>query len=112
MEQFYGERTPLPGGVVRQAAQARQRPGAREALTAIAESFLEGEEQGTLPVPEIAALGIPTAVIWGTQDRITPTRQAHKLAGTIATHVFDRVGHSIVDEVPEEVFQILSQNMR
>lgn len=112
LEQFYGAATGVPKGIAGRMASERRLHGAGERLAAIAESFLDGEEQGVLAVDQIAALGMPVAVIWGTQDRIAPTRHAHKLPGVIGVHVFDRVGHSIVDEIPGAVLRILRENTR
>ncbi len=38
---------------------------------------------------------MPIKVLWGTQDRVLPTRQAHKLPGVVATHIFERTGHML-----------------
>ena len=109
LEQFYGSDARFPEALPTHMAESRR--FSPNALPAIADSFLEGEEQGTLPIETIAELGMPVSVIWGTQDRVTPTRQAHKLPGVIGVHIFDRVGHSIVDEIPDQVLRILRENV-
>ena len=110
LEQFFGWEFRLPKFLAKTAVEARLRPGANATLEAIVEELLDGSVQKTLPVHDIANLPMPIKVIWGTQDRVLPTRQAHKLPGTIATHVFDRVGHMPHLEVPNEVVRLILQN--
>ncbi len=66
--------------------------------------------QKTLPREELAALPLPIRVVWGTQDRVLPTRQAHKLPGMVATHIFERVGHMVHLEIPREVTRLILLN--
>jgi pimeloyl-ACP methyl ester carboxylesterase len=110
LEQLYGADTSLPEGLAAKMMQDRKTAGGDKQLPEIAESFLVGDAQGLLPVEDLAALGMPIRVVWGTQDRITPTRQAHKLPGVMAVHIFDGVGHSIADEIPDALLRIVSEN--
>lgn len=110
LEQFFGWEFRLPKFLAKTAAEGRMRPGANATLEAIVEELLDGTVQKTLPIKELAKLPMPVKVIWGTQDRVLPTRQAHKLPGEIATHVFDKVGHMPHLEVPNEVVRLILQN--
>ncbi|MEZ5873169.1 MAG: alpha/beta fold hydrolase [Nitratireductor sp.] len=112
LEQFYGWATPVPQASVDAFVADRQRSGACETYCAIAERILDGEHQKVLPFEKIAALNIPVKVIWGTQDRVTPTRQAHKLPGVFATHVFENTGHALIDEITDEIVRLILENMR
>lgn len=103
LEQFFGLGFDLPRLVVRQAAEARARPGVCETLTEIVEALLDGKVQKTLPITEIAALGPPVRLIWGAQDRVLPVSQARGLPGDIAVQVFDGVGHMPHLEIPRQV---------
>jgi pimeloyl-ACP methyl ester carboxylesterase len=111
LEQLYGAATTPPEGLAQRMMRDRRIAGGDRQLPEIAESFLVGDEQGQLPVAELAGLGMPVRIVWGTQDRVTPTRQAHKLPGVMAVHVFDGVGHSIADEVPDALLRIISENI-
>jgi len=111
LEQFFGLEFDLPPPVVAETAEARARPGVTQALTEIVETLLDGKTQQTLPVGSLAALDAPVKVIWGTQDNVLPTRQAHKLPGAIATHVFDRVGHMPHLEIPEAVTRLIREQL-
>ncbi|MEP0232324.1 MULTISPECIES: alpha/beta fold hydrolase [Roseibium] len=110
LEQFFGWEFKLPKFLAKTAAEGRARPGAVETLTAIAEEIIDGSVQKTLPRKEMAELPMPIKVIWGTQDRVLPTRQSHKLPGIIATHIFERVGHMPHLEIPQDVVRLILQN--
>jgi pimeloyl-ACP methyl ester carboxylesterase len=110
LEQFFGWEFKLPRLLARTAAESRARPGATATLAAIADEIIDGTTQKTLPRAELAALPMPIKVVWGTQDRVLPTRQAHKLPGTVATHIFERVGHMPHLEIPQEVTRLILQN--
>ncbi|WP_422384249.1 alpha/beta fold hydrolase [Roseibium album] len=110
LEQFFGWEFRLPKFLAKTAADSRARPGATATLEAIVEEIIDGTVQKTLPRDELAALKLPIKVIWGTQDRVLPTRQAHKLPGIVATHIFERVGHMPHLEIPKEVTRLILQN--
>jgi len=110
LENFFGYEFKLPKFLAQSAAESRAKPGAVATLEAIVSEITDGTTQKTLPVKDLAALPMPIKVIWGTQDRVLPTRQAHKLPGQIATHVFDRVGHMPHLEVPKDVVHLIKQN--
>ncbi|MEM9635443.1 MAG: alpha/beta fold hydrolase [Pseudomonadota bacterium] len=110
LEQFFGWEFRLPKFLAMTAAESRARPGAAATLEAIAEEIIDGSVQKTLPRNELADLPMPIKVIWGTQDRVLPTRQAHKLPGVVATHIFERVGHMPHLEIPKEVTRLILQN--
>jgi len=110
LEQFFGWEFRLPKFLAKMAAESRARPGAVATLEAIADDIIDGSVQRTLPRDELAALQMPIKVLWGTQDRVLPTRQAHKLPGTVATHIFERVGHMVHLEIPQETTRLILQN--
>lgn len=108
LEQMVGWSFKLPRMLAGAIAAQRKDPEARARLKTILESLIDGDGQKRLPVREISNLPFPVRVIWGTQDRVLPTRQSHKLPGLAATHVFERVGHLPHLEIPDEVLKILS----
>ncbi|MBA5778719.1 alpha/beta fold hydrolase [Stappia sp. F7233] len=109
LEQFFGWEYDLPRMLARHVAETRARPGATETLQEIVEDLIDGKVQKVLPREDLAALGLPIKVIWGTQDRVLPTRQSHRLPGVIATHVFERVGHMPHLEIPREVIRLIRE---
>ncbi|AEV34542.1 branched-chain alpha-keto acid dehydrogenase subunit E2 [Pseudovibrio sp. FO-BEG1] len=112
LEQFVGLEFELPRKLADYVATQRSTPGAAEALKAVSGLILEGESQGVLPTDKLGELPMPIKVVWGTQDKILPTRQCHKLPGPIACHVFDRVGHMVHMEIPQEVIRLILENTR
>lgn len=110
-EQFFGWNTPLPRDELENLASERRRPGAREALCEIVDLLIDGDRQGVLDRRALADAPFPTKVLWGTQDRVLPTRQAHRLPGTVAGHIFEGVGHMLHLEVPGEVARLISDNV-
>jgi pimeloyl-ACP methyl ester carboxylesterase len=51
-------------------------------------------------------------VLWGTQDRVLPTRQAHRLPGRIGVHIFENTGHMLPQEIPDEAAYLILENTR
>lgn len=112
LEQFFGWDRPLPAGLAAQQAAERRAEGANVALKKIVETFFEDGAQKVIPRTELARLSMPTKVVWGTQDRVLPTRQAHRLPGHIAGHIFEDVGHMLPQEIPDAVARLILENTR
>ncbi|WP_026380924.1 alpha/beta fold hydrolase [Afifella pfennigii] len=112
LEQFYGWRNPVPEAVIEELVAERKAPGASRALKEIGATLSEDGRQKMLPIDAIAGLACPIKVVWGTQDRVLPTRQAHKLPGRIAVHVFEDVGHMLPHEIPAEAAALIVENAR
>ena len=110
LEQFFGWRNPLPDRFVAELVAEREDPALMESLKAIADEIFKNDRQGVLPKEKLADLPCPVKVVWGTQDRVLPTRQAHHLPGLIASHVFEEVGHMLPVEIPGEVARLILQN--
>ncbi|MCT4654282.1 MAG: alpha/beta fold hydrolase [Cohaesibacter sp.] len=111
LEQFFGWEFEVPTALAELVAEHRQDPRALAAVQATADAILDGTGQKCLPTAQLADLPCPIKVIWGTQDRVLPTRQSHKLPGTIATHVFERVGHMVHLEAARECLFLIKQNV-
>lgn len=116
LEQMFGWNRDVPQLLLDQRLLARNMPGAVDALKLILPAMTTGEglerRQGTLPREDLAALRMPVKVLWGTQDRVLPTRQAHKLPPMFATHVFEETGHMLIEEQEEAVIALIRQNIR
>lgn len=112
LEQFYGWRRPVGEATLENLLADRKRSGAGENYLKILGLVLDGERQRELSREALASLAIPLKIIWGTQDRVLPTRQAHKLPGEFGVHVFDGVGHSIIDEIPDQLIRLVNEQNR
>jgi pyruvate dehydrogenase E2 component (dihydrolipoamide acetyltransferase) len=112
LEEFFGWNGPLPADLAATLVQERRVEGAAAALLAIFDTFVVDGSQKMIPRVELDRLTMPTKVLWGTQDRVLPTRQAHCLPGHIGVHVFEGVGHMLPYEIPGAVARLVLENTR
>ena len=112
LEQFFGWQNPLPAGLAAELAEMRRVDGQLAALESIVETLFDGDVQKILPVEKLGAGPFPVTVVWGTQDRVLPTRQADKLPGSIAVHIFEKAGHMLPYEIPGDVARLVVENAR
>lgn len=103
LEEFFGPGHELPEGLAAAQTRERQVAGATGALLEIVETFFDGEKQKMLPLGDLARLGMPIRVLWGTFDRVLPAVQARRLTERFAVHIFEGVGHMLPYEIPGEV---------
>ncbi len=112
LEQFFGWNRPVPQTLAAEMARTRQADGATAALLEIVETFFDEGLQKLIPRADLERLTMPTKVIWGTQDRVLPTRQAHRLPGHIGVHIFEDVGHMLPYEIPDAAAHLILENAR
>lgn len=97
---------------IERLADARRLPGAAERLIEILQSFLVEADgrigQGTLPLARFEALGIPTRLLWGTEDPILPVAQADHVWPSAEVTLIYGVGHMLIEEAPEAVASALA----
>ena len=73
---------------------------------------LFGQRPATRRDARLAALSLPTLIVWGAQDPLFPLRQAERAAAAIAgakLHVFDACGHWPQYEHPGEFNRLLGE---
>jgi pyruvate dehydrogenase E2 component (dihydrolipoamide acetyltransferase) len=85
--------------------------GVPEALAAIAQSWFSNGVQSVDLTPEIAALDIPIAVIWGESDRVIPASHATSLPKSTSVHVLADTGHMPHMERASEVSHLIEQTI-
>ncbi|WP_169054313.1 alpha/beta fold hydrolase [Nitratireductor sp. XY-223] len=116
LENMFGWNSKVPENLVDDLFARRGAPGAIDGLNSILDSMLrrEGDDfyQGMFSRSELATLPMPVKVLWGTQDRVLPTRQAHRLPPMFAAHVFENTGHMLIEERTDAVIRLIEQNMR
>ena len=112
LKEFFAAKRALPKGFAAEQARGRQVAGATAALVAIVETFFDGAAQKTLPLADLAHLGIPIAVAWGTEDRVVPASQARGLPGNVVVRIFERVGHMLPLEIPDDVAKLVLETSR
>ncbi|MEP3275727.1 MAG: alpha/beta fold hydrolase [Stappiaceae bacterium] len=112
LEQFFGWTFPIPPEVAGLIADARSNPKIIENLQVIMETLVDGDVQKTFPKDKFDTLGMPVKVLWGTQDRVLPTRQSHRFPGIVATHIFEEVGHMPHFEIPDQTIKLIRECAR
>lgn len=112
LENMYGWNNPVPDHAVETLVAARRVPGQAEKLVEISQGLARDGKQGVIPRDRLAGLTMPVKVLWGTQDRVLPTRQAHRLPPLFAAHVFEDTGHMLPDECTGDVIRLIRQNIR
>ncbi len=98
ISQFYAPRYPIARSTLDRFSGFRMRGGQTEMMIKISEMITTPEGmQGTLPLAKIAALSIPSTVIWGDKDKIVPVSQAYNLPDA-EVNVLPDVGHTLYEE--------------
>ena len=83
----------LTGSFVATAFKQLQSSGRRAALATMARQFMPSGRQAESLRDAFAELQVPVQVIWGTGDRIIPTRHGLGLPSHVALHLLPSVGH-------------------
>lgn len=112
LENMYGWNKPVDEAEIERLMAMRARPGQVAKLVEISRGLSRDGKQGVIPRDRLATLDMPVKVLWGTQDRVLPTRQAHRLPPRFAAHIFEDTGHMLINEVPEDVLVLIRQNIR
>ena len=102
----------VPQAVIDRFVAARARPGALQALDETYQAMFPAgpaEGQGVLPEDQLAALAMPVAVIWGTEDKVLPCPKPSALPASFAFSVLPGLGHMLPEEAPDAVVRVLAQ---
>ncbi|RRH76128.1 acetoin dehydrogenase dihydrolipoyllysine-residue acetyltransferase subunit [Falsigemmobacter faecalis] len=92
--------------------EARRDPGLTAAMQRFAARVFPDATQAWSIRDDLAALDLPTRVIFGRDDRILPFRSTRNLPGRVALHAFDACGHLPHLEYPRAIGAILSEMRR
>ena len=104
---FYDDRK-ITGKMVRVYAAPIAEPGARHALLQTAQQIIPNDIPAL--VGRYPSLKMPTLILWGREDVITPLRLGEQLHQVIANSkfcVFDSCGHIPHEEVPERSIPVI-----
>ncbi len=112
LENMYGWNNAVGDEAVERHVAMRAVDGQTERLIEIADGMARNGKQGVLPRENLASLTMPVKVLWGTQDRVLPTRQAHRLPPMFASHIFEDTGHMLPAEIPDAATALILQNLR
>jgi pyruvate dehydrogenase E2 component (dihydrolipoamide acetyltransferase) len=92
---FHNQQHVLESGV-EELYQQQQRPGAQEAVRAVAAATMDRAGQHTGLPERLGQLGVPVLVVWGAEDRVIPAAHATSAAQAIPRAqvvVLDQAGH-------------------
>jgi pyruvate dehydrogenase E2 component (dihydrolipoamide acetyltransferase) len=104
---LFANEEPVTRKLVEDLLKFKRLDGVSNALEAIASAFLDGDRQRVLLAPEVAKLGKPIRIIWGTKDRIIPASHSNALGDSAKVHLFPNAGHMVQMEAANEVNRIL-----
>ncbi len=99
----------ITDGYATAAMRARQNPALRAVQADMADTlFPDGVQPFDLRAA-LARAAMPTAIIWGRQDRIIPWQQALAPNGDFAIHLMQGAGHIPHIECPDRVAAIIAR---
>ncbi len=111
VEQLFADPALVTRELLENVLKFKRLDGAQAALSAVLDGFLAGEGQATVLAEPVAALGIPTLVVAGAEDRVIPPGHAGALGGKAAVHVLEGKGHMIHMEAAGEVNRLLADHL-
>lgn len=98
--------------VLQALSEARQGPGAAEALAQIYETlFAAPGIQGSLPLEGFADAPFPVRLLWGTEDAILPFSQSLSAPASMERITLEGAGHMLIEERPDAVVAALEAAM-
>jgi pimeloyl-ACP methyl ester carboxylesterase len=110
--QFYAPRHFVARSTIDRFSGFRVRGGQTDMMIKISEMITTPEgTQGTLPLAKVAALGIPSTVVWGDKDRIVPVSQAHNLPDA-DVKILAGIGHTLYEEAFDVVLETIVQKAK
>jgi pimeloyl-ACP methyl ester carboxylesterase len=105
--QFYSPRYPIARSTLDRFSGFRVRGGQTDMMMKISNMITTPEGmQGTLPLAKVAALGIPSTVIWGDKDNIVPVSQAYNLPDA-EVKILPGIGHTLYEEAFDVVRDVI-----
>ena len=102
----------LSDGYAAAAYRQLQRAGNAATLRLMADSLFPGGTQGFNLGEALAALNVPTRLVWGRADRVASSSHAAMAPGFVAVHMLDGVGHVPQLEVPALAARLIAETVR
>ena len=111
LSHFFGHDYVIHEKMIDFQVELRAQPSAVEKLIEIAELLFAGDQQGQLPVDDLLVNDIPTSVIWGDLDAIVLVHQSDQLRGRVDLQIVDGMGHSPLEEAPDQVRDVVLKHV-
>lgn len=112
MDEMSAPGFPMPTKYVAGLIATRAVAGQRETLIEIAALITKGDRQGEIPRESLAALAMPTRVLWGTADPVLPYAQTTGLPAGIVLETLPGKGHMLLEEATEQVVRAIRRAVR
>lgn len=84
-------------------SDARLTAQQRDALALILSKIMRDGAQGQLPLEQLAALNIPTHLLWGELDPVVPVRHAYAAPQNFDKTILPNIGHMLIEEAQDAV---------
>ena len=95
--------------MIEETLRYKRLDGVQAALETIAGTWFPAGRQAMDMRPALAALTMPTQIIWGRDDRIIPVGHAEAFAGRLPVHLLDDAGHLPQMEKAGEVNRLIAR---
>ncbi len=105
------DRAVLPSGYAAAAFRQMQATGNAAALAAMGAALFPGGTQGFSLQAALAALHVPTRLVWGKADRVVPASHAATAPGFAAVHLLDGIGHVPPIEAPALAARLIAETV-
>ncbi|HEX2529288.1 MAG TPA: acetoin dehydrogenase dihydrolipoyllysine-residue acetyltransferase subunit [Geminicoccus sp.] len=93
----------VTGDMVEDVLKFKRLDGVDAALKKVRDTIFAGGSQKLQLRDQLGSASVPIQVIWGTQDKIVPSKHGQGLPGSIKVTTFDDAGHLIHMEKSAEV---------
>lgn len=93
LAEMVGDARKLPQGYARAVLRQMDKVGNRQRLAQLAERLFPDGAQAFDLAPALAALAVPTRILWGRADRVIPPAHAARAPDFAAVHLLSDVGH-------------------
>jgi pyruvate dehydrogenase E2 component (dihydrolipoamide acetyltransferase) len=93
----------VTGDMVEDVLKFKRLDGVDAALKKVRDTIFAGGNQKLQLRDQLGSASVPIQVIWGTQDKIVPSKHGQGLPGSIKVTTFDDAGHLIHMEKSAEV---------
>lgn len=106
-----GDKAPLPQGYARAVLRQMEKTGNREALERLGDTLFPDGTQVFDLGGALAALAVPTRIVWGRADRIIPPAHAARAPDFAAVHLLSGVGHVPQMEAPTLTARLIGETV-
>jgi pimeloyl-ACP methyl ester carboxylesterase len=109
LSQAYADPAMVTAERVKRTAELQRFPGNREA------TLQRARTQGPLDPTPLKRLSVPTLILWGAKDRWMPVADAFRFQNDIKgakLEIFEKLGHSPMDEDPKATADTISAFLR